>query len=161
LARYVWFASNAADRPGHFERPGPMSPNRRHRQHKNSLHTASGNSLANHVRLQLDGFEPRLAPASGLTFTAVDRDHVTITATAGNQARRASFANVGYAYQLHALDLTDPPIQGASLSTAVARPGTGHGLVNIGRINSTGRNLGSARVTGDLAKIDAGTGAGA
>src|SRR5207244_533910 len=41
------------------------------------------------------------------------------------------------------------------------RAGAGDGLVNIGRINATGRNLGNVSVKGDLAEIDAGTGAGA
>jgi hypothetical protein len=111
--------------------------------------------------LNVELLEPRLAPASVLTFTDVDGDKVTITASRGDISGKATFANVGAGQQLQVLDLTDAAFQGANIRTAVTRAGAGDGLVNIGRINATGRDLGIVTVKGDLAEIDAGTGPGA
>src|SRR5262245_7455549 len=56
------------------------------------------------------------------------------------------------------LDLTDSGFQGADIATLVTRAPTGDGLVNIGRIDATGRDLGTVTVRGDLGVIDAGDG---
>ncbi|MBO0698392.1 MAG: hypothetical protein J2P46_08365, partial [Zavarzinella sp.] len=84
-----------------------------------------------------------------------DGDRVTITSTTGNLLGRATFSGPGMG-QLQTLDLTDPAFQGASIRTTVVRGPAGDGLVHIGRIDATGRDLGSVAVRGDLAVIDCG-----
>jgi hypothetical protein len=111
--------------------------------------------------LSVEELEPRRAPAvlvnaHTLTFTDVDGDKVTITASRGDLAGKATFAHVGAGQQLQVLDLTDAAFQGANLTTAVIKAATGDGLVNIGRINATGRDLGKVVVKGDLGDIDCG-----
>src|SRR5262245_12405457 len=107
------------------------------------------------TRLCLETLESRLAPAA-LTFIDVDGDKVSITSSAGDISKKATFENFGLGKQLQSLDLTDASFQGANISTSVARVATGDGLVNIGRINAVGRDLGKVTIGGDLGAIDCG-----
>jgi hypothetical protein len=108
--------------------------------------------------LTLEQLESRLAPASVLAFTDVDGDRVAVTSNRGDLTARGTFAAVGAGQQLRSLDLTDPAFQGAALTTRVTRAPGGDGLVNIGHIDATGRDLAKVTVHGDLGAIDAGDG---
>lgn len=108
---------------------------------------------------RLELLEDRLAPASALDFTDVDGDRVLVTSTRGDlKAKLATFAATGAGVQLQALDLTGSDFQGAAIATRVTRVPGGDGLVNIGHIYATGRDLSSVVVKGDLGAIDAGDG---
>jgi hypothetical protein len=103
--------------------------------------------------MNIETLEPRIAPAA-LIFNDVDGDTVTINTTAGDVSARGTVVGG----QLQLLDLTDASFQGASISVKVAKAGGGDGLVNIGRIDATSRDLGSVTIPGDLAVLDAGDG---
>ena len=100
--------------------------------------------------------EPRIAPASVLTFTDVDGDSVKITSSLGDLAGKALRVAAGMGEQLQTLDLTDPMFEGAAISITAAKSKTGDGLVHVGYVNGTGRALKSVVVDGDLGQIDAG-----
>jgi hypothetical protein len=115
----------------------------------------------------LEVLEARVAPATlvnatTVTYTDVDGDPVTVHVSAGKlQAAdftfNNSFATTG-PQQLEALSLTDAGFEGASVSITAVRNVAqgGDGLVNVGRIDATGRHLGAVIVKGDLGKILAG-----
>src|SRR3954467_5559797 len=105
---------------------------------------------------RLEILEPRLAPASTLTFTDVDGDHVKIVSSLGDLAGKATLASFGAGDQLQTLDLTDPSFQGAAITISAVKAPGGDGLVNVGFINATGVDLKSVIVKGDLGQIDAG-----
>jgi hypothetical protein len=58
--------------------------------------------------------------------------------------------------QLQTLDLTGVAFQGANVSIVATLAPGGNGLVNVGYINATGRDLGAVLIDGDLGAIDAG-----
>ena len=120
----------------------------------------------------IEPLEARIAPAvvipgAGHTakYTDVDGDLVTITAT-GYPAgfgvfTPAMFTTVvsGSGDQLQLLDLsTNANFAGANIVFSVAQVAGGNGLANVGYINSTGYNLKTVSVKGDLGRIDAGVG---
>ena len=90
------------------------------------------------------------------TFTENDGDLVTIKTTKG--AFTTNLFSFGADGTLMDIDLSDSQFQGASLSVIAkkAKGGTGDGLINVGRINATGVDLGIVTVGGDLGQIDAG-----
>ncbi len=113
--------------------------------------------------------ESRIAPAvvianggRSATYTDVDGDHVTITVSTGGLTL-ANFSSVpgpfGVGDQVEKLDLTAMGFEGANVTVAVAKSATGDGLVNIGAIDASGRNLGVVKIPGDLGQIDAGNAA--
>ncbi len=99
--------------------------------------------------------ENRIAPST-ITFVDVDGDAVTINSSKGDLTGKATFDNVGDGKQLVQLDLADSAFQGADISITAAKSAHGDGLVNVGYINATGRDLKSVTVDGDLGRIDAG-----
>jgi hypothetical protein len=100
--------------------------------------------------------ESRLAPASVFQYTDGDGDKVTITASTGN-LNAAGVVTVTN-FQLRLLDFSAGGFDGANISFSVVRGPGGDGLANVGHINSTGHDLGSVTVKGDLGQIDAGSG---
>jgi len=106
----------------------------------------------------IEPLETRIAPAAVFTFTDVDGDAVKITSSLGTNTDLAAAVTV-VGGQLRVLDLTDLSFQGTSITASVVtKSATGDGLVNIGRINAGGRDLGSVTIKGDLGAIDAGDG---
>ena len=101
----------------------------------------------------IEPLESRIAPAA-LVFTDVDGDQVTINTTVGDVSTHGTVVGG----QLRLLDLSDASFQDASISVKVAKGPLGDGLVNIGRINATMRDLGSVTIPGDLGVLDAGDG---
>ena len=99
--------------------------------------------------------ENRIAPSS-ITFVDVDGDAVTIKSSKGDLTGKATFDNLGAGKQLVQLDLADSAFQGADIRITAAKSAHGDGLVNVGYINATGRDLKSVTVDGDLGRIDAG-----
>lgn len=109
--------------------------------------------------MSIELLEPRIAPASVLTFTDVDGDIVKVITSHGDLTGKASFADAGLGrLQLQTLDLTDPAFAGADISTVVTKGPHGDGLVNIGFIAATGRDLGKVTISGDLGGIFCGDG---
>lgn len=115
----------------------------------------------------IEPLEPRIAPAIVFTFTEFDGDLVTVTISKGN-AGDATFTHPPvpgwFGDQLATIDLNGNQVfQGANI-TVTARPqdlnGTGlirgDGLANVGFIDASGIDLGTVKITGDLAKILAG-----
>src|SRR4051812_5000040 len=94
----------------------------------------------------IEVLESRIAPAStSAVFTDVDGDKVTVKVTNVG----AVIADIGplltfdgAGTQLEVIDLTDATFQGADVAITVVKTG-GDGLVNVGRINASGRDLGS------------------
>jgi hypothetical protein len=84
--------------------------------------------------------ETRIAPAAVVTFTDVDGDLVTITASKGTKAQLEAAAGDLTDKRLQVLDLTGTTdFDGAKISiSAKPQAGIGDGLVNVGRINATG-----------------------
>ena len=106
--------------------------------------------------MNIEPLEPRIAPASTIMFTDLDGDTVKVTSTLGDLTGKAAFiGNLNHA-QLVRLDLTDPMFQGTSITTTVTKGPNGDGLVHIGRIDATGRDLAGVTIKGDLGVIDAG-----
>lgn len=119
--------------------------------------------------------EARIAPATLVghnivTYTDVDGDHVTVKfskpifadAVAANG--RLSFDTGGNAVNgsdatpqtLQSIDLSDGGADGVAITITATLGAHGDGFVNVGRINSTGHDLGAVIVHGDLGKIVAG-----
>ena len=113
------------------------------------------NAMRN-CRLSVEPLEPRLVPASVLTYTDLDGDRVTVRSSTGDLAGKGTLRADATGATLVDLDLTDPSFQGCDITTTVVRAPTGDGLVNIGRINATGRDLGIITVSGDLGGINCG-----
>ncbi len=108
---------------------------------------------------RIEILENRIAPASTSTmFTDVDGDHVTIKVTNTGAAISDISTHLTFdcaGHQLELIDLTDPSYQGADVAITVKKAG-GDGLVNVGRINATGRDLGNVSIAGDLGDFDGG-----
>jgi hypothetical protein len=108
----------------------------------------------------IEPLESRIAPAAVFTFTDVDGDKVKITASKGTSAELQAAAQfTGTTGQLTDLDLTSGKFNGANISIVVTQK-AGDGKVNVGMIDSTGFNLGSVKVQGDLGEIEAGKDSG-
>jgi hypothetical protein len=115
----------------------------------------------------VESLESRIAPSvviinggKGATYTDVDGDHVTIlVSTGGLTAGNFTTVPSGGGDQLEKLDLTAAGFEGASVTVKVAKAVTGDGLVDIGAIDATGRDLVSVKLPGDLGQIDAGSNA--
>jgi hypothetical protein len=118
--------------------------------------------------------EPRDAPAtlvnaSTVTYQDTDGDLVTATIskpilTAGNANQIFLFATGSVngdntsSQQLQEIHLTGlASAAGVNVQVKATRAG-GDGFVDVGYVNATGIDLGSLRVTGDLARVDAGDG---
>jgi hypothetical protein len=107
----------------------------------------------------VEPLESRIAPASVLTYTDVDGDLVKVTSSLGDlnaPGVATKVAGIFMGEQLTMLTLTDASFQGTTIATSVAKAAGGDGLVHIGRIDATGRDLGSVTIKGDLAVIDCG-----
>jgi hypothetical protein len=103
----------------------------------------------------IETLEPRIAPATVITFIDVDGDAVTLKIfTTSIVATSRTPAGLGE--QLLLLDLSDPSNDGANVTTVVRKAPTGDGLVNIGRINGGANDLGRVMIKGDLGVIDCG-----
>jgi hypothetical protein len=109
----------------------------------------------------------KLVNATTVTYLDQDGDKVTVTfskplLTANNVNNVFHFdtgaVNDGVlaAQQLHYLDLRPLQSEGLSVTFKVARGSTGDGLVNVGAIESTGYDVGTVSIPGDLGRIDAG-----
>ncbi|MGB8170206.1 MAG: hypothetical protein WCF18_22070, partial [Chthoniobacteraceae bacterium] len=113
--------------------------------------------------MNIEPLESRIAPAS-LTFTDVDGDKVVITTTGAGTLTLGGNVMVsplpGAQTQIVTLDLTDPALQGANVSIVATRDPVngGDGLVNVGSIDASGRDLSKVLVDGDLGQIFAGSG---
>jgi hypothetical protein len=111
------------------------------------------------ARLSLQPLEDRCTPASAfVTFTDADGDLVKVTASKpGQVAPPLTLPNLtlsgGTAGQLQTLNLTDPGFDGARITITAKKKAGGDGLVNVGYINATFRDLDRVIVKGDLAKI--------
>ena len=104
----------------------------------------------------LETLEPRTVPAAVFTFTDVDGDLVKITASHGTNADLTAAAYVLNG-QLQLLDLSAAVFQNADITASVVtRSAAGDGLVNIGHIDASGRDLGAVHISGDLGDIDCG-----
>ncbi len=113
----------------------------------------------------LEPLESRIAPAAVITFTDIDGDLVTISSSKGTHDQLVTATGGGTGlndHQLQELDLdftTD--FDGATISIKATPQKIGgvlkgDGFVNVGRINATGRVLGSVMIDGDLGVIDVG-----
>ena len=91
------------------------------------------------------------------TYTDVDGDHVALKVSTGTLTPGLFTGTTSAGHdQLQLLDLSGGGFEKASLTFSVAKVAGGDGLVNVGYINSTGRDLGAVTVKGDLGQIDAG-----
>jgi hypothetical protein len=91
------------------------------------------------------------------TMTDVDGDIVKISVTTGTLTL-ANFVTeaTGQGDQLQLIDFSAGGFDGANLTFKVTRAGTGDGAVNVGYIDSTGHDLGTVTLPGDLGRINAG-----
>ncbi|HZJ15818.1 MAG TPA: hypothetical protein VFD27_12265, partial [Chthoniobacteraceae bacterium] len=111
-----------------------------------------------HTRSSLEPLESRIAPSAVFTFTDVDDDIAQITSSKGTNVDLMAAAHVTDG-QLTLLDLTSAVFQGAAIKINIKTiDSSGDGLVNVGYINATGRDLLIVEVHGDLGRIDAGDG---
>src|SRR5262245_3699711 len=104
----------------------------------------------------MEPLESRIAPAS-LTFTDSNGDNVTIK-TSGPGTLTLGVNVLIENGVLRLLDLKDPAFQNSKVSI-IALPDPvngGDGLVNVGRIDATGRDLTSVFVDGDLGSFRGG-----
>jgi hypothetical protein len=111
------------------------------------------------ARLTLQALEDRSTPAAvSLIYTDIDGDLVKITTSKpGQVAPPLDMADLtlsgGSSGQLQTLSLTDPGFDGAKVVINAKKKPGGDGLVNVGYINATFRDLDKVIVKGDLAKI--------
>jgi hypothetical protein len=112
----------------------------------------------------IEPLEARIAPAAvAITYTDLDGDTVKITASkAGAVApplddtdRTLTGGAIGH---LTLLDLTEAGFDGASIVFTVTKGANGDGLADVTRIDAGGNDLGTVKLKGDLAEIDAGSG---
>jgi len=90
-------------------------------------------------------------------FIDVDGDVVIVKTSVGTLTSSLFTAiSSGAGEQLQRLNLSGGGFERTNLAITAIRTATGDGLVNIGFIDSTGHDLGSVSITGDLGKIDAG-----
>lgn len=124
------------------------------------------------VRLRLESLEDRRTPATLLpdsrtvTFQDADGDAATITfnkpvLSDGNVAS-VFFFDVGLMpgdnttrQQLQRLDLSALP-PGLSVTASATAAVGGDGLVHVGYVNATGKDVGTVKISGDLGRIVAG-----
>jgi hypothetical protein len=93
------------------------------------------------------------------TYTDVDGDHVTIKVSIGTlTANLFTTLATGKGDQLQEIDFSEGGFDGTSLTVSVAKVAGGDGRANIGFINSSGHDLGTVVVKGDLGRIDVGSG---
>ena len=133
-----------------------------------SLHELGGNVPA----VPLPTASAKLVNASTVTYDDIDGDHVTVklskpllTGGLGGNVNDVFRFDTGMvddgvpAYQqLQLIDLAAlaiPATNGVSVTVTVT-PGGGDQLANIGYINSTGFDLGTVTIPGDLGQLDAG-----
>jgi len=92
------------------------------------------------------------------TFGDTDGDLVTVRVTGGDLTGHLTLvpAPIGFVFQK--LDLTDASFRGTNVSISARRPagGSGDTVVNLGALDSTGHDLGTVAIDGDLGQIDAG-----
>ena len=89
------------------------------------------------------------------TFTDVDGDKITITNSA-NGMIVPTFATFGGGHSCRCSISRTLPTRARISRPPWSKAPAGDGLVNIGRIDATGRDLGSVTIKGDLGAIDAG-----
>jgi hypothetical protein len=114
----------------------------------------------------IEVLEARIAPAAVLNFIDIDGDHVKISISKGFQSDFNNAATfVGGT--LTRLDVSagafGGEFSGANIIFSVT-PGAGHfgdGRFNVGEIISTGNDLGTVTIPGDLGRILAGDSDGA
>lgn len=125
--------------------------------------------------MNIEPLELRIAPATlvnpaTLTYTDIDGDKVTVTASTGafvfaNPPNGTAFTdtfvftapNAIGGQQLQLVDLRQGSgFQGADLTFSVVKAGSGDGLAAVGLILATGIDLGKINVKGDLNEIDCG-----
>lgn len=114
-------------------------------------------------RFLIEPLEARIAPASLLSFTDVDGDHVKITVSKGTLTAGGNvtlFDGVSGGKLLQEIDLSDPSFSGASLTVAVTKVTGGDGQVVVDDIYGGSNNLTNVTVAGDVGNIDCGSGSG-
>jgi hypothetical protein len=122
--------------------------------------------------MNIEPLELRIAPAAVFTYTDVDGDNVTITTSKGTNAQLAAIVtpflvsepgSLGPELQQIDFSADAATFAGSNLTVTAKRSAMGgDGLVNVGFIDATGADDGTAldlgRITirGDLGQIDAG-----
>ncbi|MEA3212589.1 MAG: large repetitive protein [Chthoniobacter sp.] len=105
------------------------------------------------------GIPVTLVNARTARFTDVDGDLVTVRVNIG-RLEQSDFLLVpaGLGGQLYLINFSDDgtEFKNATLSISAEQVPGGNGMVNVGRIDAHGLDLGTVRVTGDLGQIDAG-----
>ncbi len=112
---------------------------------------------------RIEMLESRIAPAITIVnahtakFTDYDGDRVTVMVSTGTlTAGLFITASDGTHDQIQRLNLSGGGFDGADVTVAVVQGPNGDGLADIGYLNSTGHDLGTVRIKGDLGRIDAG-----
>ena len=119
-----------------------------------------------HFPLRIELLESRLAPAvvigrwahghlHGCRWRQSDRRRLDRHPD-GRPVHHRSPRGVGE--QLQKIDFSGGGFDNANITFSVAKVAGGDGLANVGYINSTGHDLGTVSVAGDLGQIDAGDG---
>ncbi len=106
----------------------------------------------------IERLEDRIAPASIITYVDAEGDTVKITSSKGMLTTGLLSLDGGTTGQLMELDLSNGGFGGAAIAISVLHKApTSTGLVNVGYIDAIGYDLASVKISGDLARIDAGT----
>src|SRR6266436_5712377 len=118
----------------------------------------------------LEPLEDRIAPAMAtllmvnpttFTYHDVDGDLVTVKVSAGTLTA-GLFTGIadpgGHGDQLQTLNLSGGGFDHANVTFTVKKAAAGNGLANVGYLDSTGHDLGTVTIKGDLGQIDAGDG---
>ena len=126
------------------------------------MKTTANSTLRNSHSIEV--LEARIAPAviigppNTASYFDVDGDQVKIVVSAGTLTLPL-FTTVlsGSGDQLQKINLSGGGFAGANITFSVVQVAGGNGLANVGHIDSTGYNLGTVTVKGDLGQIDAGS----
>ena len=117
----------------------------------------------NSPETRIEQLEPRIAPATLLSTTAVrytdvDGDIVMVSISKGSLdlLTNFTFAAAGRGEQLQRISLTGEAFAGTDLTVTSRQTANGDGLANIGHVDAAGLDLGRVRIPGDLGRIDAG-----
>ncbi len=122
------------------------------------------------VYSSIEPLEARIAPAvviptfstdgRSATWTDVDGDEVTLKITKGSLDATNVILESGpiQGAVLHALNITATEFSGTNITITAARDDAagGNNSVNVGFINADGIPLGAVKISGDLARINAG-----
>jgi hypothetical protein len=133
---------------------------------RKAVRTTRSSQALRRKYFQLEALESRtllsvtIAPSGkSATYIDVSGHRVTITFSKGTlTAGIFTTVAAGQGEQLELIDLSGGGFDGTNITMKIKTPPGQSGIGDVGYINSTGHDLGTVKIPGDLGRIDAGDG---